>query len=175
MYEKDETDFSIDYDEKRKNFSLWVGTWHNSNQNLSDVIFYLSLNRLIENKENFYKKLNEFNHLFINNKNDIIKDIETNGLNLLNSCINEYELNDYLNELEYNEKKEKYLTENQYYEIDYIKLDLIIEKEYKKDIIKIIKNSENIITLYNDLQELKETIKNNTYENIFDYIEIKEN
>ena len=169
MFERDEADFEIMHDEKRKNFSLYVGTWSNSQQSFADVMFYLSLSDG-SNRPLFYERLKEFNGLFIDNKDEIIADIEANGLNIMNSVLNEHDINMYLDEFSNDEQKEGYLKTNEQYIFNFEQADLKLEKLYKKEIIEMLEDSNDIVEAYNGMQEIKDSIKQGTFDNIFDYI-----
>jgi len=171
MFERNERDFSIYYNEDLNNFSISVGTWNNSNQSFCDVIFYLTLNEdIIKDKTNFFKELNKYNDLFIDNKENIIKDIKENKLNTLNSVLNEYQINDILNEFEYNEREEGHLKEEENYNFDYAKCEKYIEENYINEIIETINKAQNIKELYEELQKIKTEIKEDIYNNFFDYV-----
>lgn len=170
MFERDEADFEIMHNEKRKTFSLYVGTWHNTGQSFADCLFYLSLSDGTD-RPLFFKRLDEFNHLFINNKDEILADIEANGLNMINSVLNSNNIEEYLNEFEYSEREEGYLKENEEYVFNYDEADKELEEIYKKDIIDELKEAKDIKEAYVNLQQLKEKIKQDTFDNIFDYSE----
>ena len=174
MYAINETDYEIFYDKNRNDFSVYIGTFSNTNQSFIDVIFYLSLNeQIIKDKTEFFKHLNTFNDLFINNKENIIKDIKKNKLNTINSVLNSYEIEEFLNEHEYNEKQEGYLKEEEYYYFDYEKCDKYIENTYLNEIIRTTEQAKNIKELYEKLQEIKQEIKQDVYNNFFDFTYIE--
>jgi hypothetical protein len=174
MFEKDETDFEIFLNEKEKTFSLYVGTWSIDKQSLADVIFFLSLNKkIIKDKTDFFKKLNSFNDLFINNKDLIIKDIKKNKLNMLNSVLNENEIYEILQEYEYNEKQDGFLKENETYNFNFKKCETYLETTYLNQIIETIKDTKNIKQLYEGLQEIKTEMKQYIYENYFDFVYVE--
>jgi hypothetical protein len=172
MYEKDEQDFSIEYDIKRNNFSLYVGTWHNSSQSFADCIFYLSLCNGTD-KDLFLKRLEEFNYLFINNKDKIVQDIEQNGLNLLNSVLNEHEINEITGEYEYEDIKNELLKENEFYIFEFQKADYLLEETYKTEIVFLINESKSIIEVYEKLQEVKQRMKQEFYDDFYEYLTIE--
>ncbi len=166
MYEKNERDFSIHYNEDRNNFSLWVGTWSNDNQNFADVIFYLSLTKDL--KDTFLVELNKYNDLFIDNKDNIIKDINKNGFNMLNTILNESDIDDILSEQTHSDTQEGIIADDKYYNFDYPKAETFLES-YKDDIIKIIQDSKNIKEVYEGLQKLKIEMREAVYNDFFDY------
>ena len=172
MYERNEADFELMYDEKRNNWSVYIGTWSNSSQSFADCLFYLSLSKNSDINL-FYKELETFNKLFIENKTNIVEDIQTNGLNVANSVLNEHEINDILNELEYSDLNEGHITEDEQYIFNYPKSDSYLETTYKTEICNILKDAENIKTVYIELQNLKQTMRQNIYNDIYEYI-IKE-
>ena len=168
MYEKDEKDFSIKYDKKRNNYSIYIGTWTNYNQSFADALMYLEIKDK-DKEKSFLIELKKYNKLLIINKENIIKDIQENGLNLYNICFSIYEIDEILSELEYQDKQEKILKDNEIYIINK-DIDTEIEKEYKNDIIKAINESKNITELYKKLLIIKQEIKEYVFSNIYDFI-----
>lgn len=170
MYEKNETDFSInlweDYngDKKIDEFSVSIGTWQNINQHFVDCLFYLTLNK--GKKERFYEKLKGYQH-FLERKEEMYKPLREKGLNIW-SIVNERELNDtlrYHNETEIIKEEEKQQKEIRY-KVDKSKLISFINDNYVEEVIKILKQNNDIIELYEELQDLKRTIKEEVRINI---------
>jgi hypothetical protein len=161
MFEKNERDFSIFYDNDRNTFSLHIGTWYHGDLSISDVLMFLNMpNAPNEIKLNFENELMKYNNL-IENKTELIKDIENNGLNPY-SIMNIDDLDDDINNL-YNEEE----PESNWLCLDNDKAIEFIDS-YKYEVIEIINNNDNIIDMYYSLNEFKETIKNDIQDNLFE-------
>ena len=169
MYAKNETDFYLSYDEKRNVFSISIGTFSNNNQSIVDCLMYLKLND-DRDKETFTNELNKYNNLFIDNKDKIIKDIKDKGLNLYNVCFGYYEIDEFLCQMEYEDKKQKLLKDDCMYIIDDKKTDEYLETKFKQDLIDIIKESNNIVELWKKCIEIKEDIREHFFNNVYDFI-----
>lgn len=168
MYERDSEDFSIEYDENRKTFSIFVGTWSVGSQTLIDVLMFLELNVKDEKSiNNFRNKLNkDYNDMFISNKEVILNDIKS--FNFMNSIIGD--LDELIIDYEYSDRKEEYLKENEIYVLDEKKLDNYLDNEYKEVIKEIILKSNNILELYDNCMILKERIQDEIYSDLFSYL-----
>ena len=170
MFEKNEKDFSIydynkekDFNGKSRLFSLHVGTWSNSNLTIPDLMFYLTLSPTA-NKDIFLEELKIYKKLInVETIKESIKEIKRDGINY-NSVLGDYGFNNLYDLLngEDNGETENVLSISKYKKF---------LGEYNTKIIKILKSSTDIITLYHDLQQLKKEIKEDIYDNVERFLE----
>lgn len=170
MFEKNEKDFwLIDFIHKNQlTFDIRIGCFYNSWLGLYDCMFYLYLEKSYENYDSFVEYLNkEYNDMFLKYKKETIKNVKEFGVNY-NSLINVNEFSEFA--IEHAESGD--FGEDIKYEYSFNEEELSkhIDLEYSDEVAEITQNSNNIVEYYEALCELKNKIKENLYENSYDFL-----